>query len=307
MLIPRPASFAVLLLLASASLAQQAPGSDLGFGPLFAKFMQENRDFGELVRGERYPEALDLLNRRAATPEIRLARSYILLALGRVADAWEEAQAYDGPEPYEILHHVGLAARDRASAEPDEEVRAGIIEVGLQAATRALAARKDDAGTMEVKSQLLRQKAKLTLDPGEENALLEEAYALWKQATELRPPGTLPEKMAGGGPPYRIGGNVTRPEKIAGAPPQYTLEARKARVTGVVILEAVIDEQGNVTDVRVLKGLPDGLDQAAVEAVRTWKFSPAKMDGKPVPVWYTLTVKFTIEEEKEPDVPRASP
>lgn len=77
-------------------------------------------------------------------------------------------------------------------------------------------------------------------------------------------------------------------------------------MTGVVILEAVIDEQGNVKDVRVRQGLSDGLDQAAVEAVRTWKFSPAKMDGKPVPVWYTLTVKFTIEDEKKPEVPPAS-
>lgn len=289
----RAFSSALLFLLASASLAQQAP---LAGGPLFAKFMQENPDFGELVRGERYPEALDLLNRRAAAPEVRLARSYVLLALGRFDEAWQEAQAYDGPEPFEILHHVGLAARDRAAVEPDEEVRAGIVDVGLQAVTRALALRQDDAGAMEAKSQLLRQKAKLTLDADEENALLEEAYALWKRATELRPP----EKMAGEGPPYRVGGNVTRPEKIAGAPPKYTIEARKARVTGVVILEAVIDEQGNVKDVKVRQGLSDGLDQAAVEAVRTWKFKPARMDGKPVAVWYTLSVSFTIEDGKKP-------
>lgn len=84
------------------------------------------------------------------------------------------------------------------------------------------------------------------------------------------------------GPPFRVGGEVTRPEKIAGAPPVYTVEARKARITGVVILEAVIDEQGNVTDVKVLKGLPGGLDQSAMEAVRTWKFNPATLDGRPV-------------------------
>jgi TonB family protein len=98
-------------------------------------------------------------------------------------------------------------------------------------------------------------------------------------------------------PPYRVGGNVTRPEKISGAPPAYTVEARKARVTGVVILEAVIDEQGNVTDVKVLKGLPAGLDQSALEAVQSWKFNPATLDGRPVPVYYTLTVNFTMESE----------
>ncbi len=97
--------------------------------------------------------------------------------------------------------------------------------------------------------------------------------------------------------PYRVGGDVMRPEKISGSPPVYTVEARKDRVTGVVILEAVIDEQGNVTDVKVLKGLPAGLDQAAVKAVESWKFNPATLDGRPVPVYYTLTVNFTMETD----------
>lgn len=285
-------SFAVaFFLLAAVSLAQ-APGD---FGPLFGQFLQDNPAFGDLVRSRSYDDALRFLDSRPASAEVHLARSYVLLALGRLDEAWQEAQAYDGPEPYEILHRVGLAALDGASAEPDEEVRGRIVEVGLQAATRALAA-KEDAAAMEVKSQLLRQKAKLTLDPDEENALREEAYTLWKRATELRPPGT-PEKMAGGGPPYRVGGNVTRPEKIAGRPPEYTIEARKERVTGVVILEAVIDEQGNVKNLKVLKGLHAGLDQAALEAVRSWKFTPARLDGTPVPVYYTLTVSFTLEKE----------
>ncbi|HEX5715345.1 MAG TPA: energy transducer TonB, partial [Thermoanaerobaculia bacterium] len=73
--------------------------------------------------------------------------------------------------------------------------------------------------------------------------------------------------------PYRVvDGEVTRPEKVSGDPPGYTELARRARVTGVVIIEAIIDEQGNVTGTRVLKGLPMGLDQTAAEAVETWKF-----------------------------------
>ena len=99
------------------------------------------------------------------------------------------------------------------------------------------------------------------------------------------------------GPPYRVGGNVTRPEKIAGDPPEYSAEARAAQVQGVVILETIIDEHGNVTDVKVLKELPMGLSEAAVDAVRTWKFKPAQKDGVPVAVSYTLTVNFTIHEK----------
>ncbi|HEX7186224.1 MAG TPA: TonB family protein [Thermoanaerobaculia bacterium] len=110
-------------------------------------------------------------------------------------------------------------------------------------------------------------------------------------ALELRaqeaPPAT--------GEPYRVGGGVTRPEKISGAPPAYTEEARKARVTGVVILESIIDEQGNVTNVKVLKGLPMGLSEAAAEAVQNWKFKPATFEGRPVKVYYTLTVNFQVD------------
>ena len=96
------------------------------------------------------------------------------------------------------------------------------------------------------------------------------------------------------GEPYRVGDNVTRPEKLSGAPPMYTEVARKARVQGVVILEAIIDELGDVVNARVLKGLPMGLDRSALEAVKTWKFKPAMMDGRPVKVYYVITVNFQV-------------
>jgi TonB family protein len=102
-------------------------------------------------------------------------------------------------------------------------------------------------------------------------------------------------QVAPAGAPYRVGDNVTRPEKISGLSPAYTEAARKARVQGVVIIEAIIDEAGNVTDARVLKGLPMGLDQSAYEAVKTWKFKPATLDGQPVKVYYTLTVNFQVQ------------
>lgn len=101
------------------------------------------------------------------------------------------------------------------------------------------------------------------------------------------------------GPPYRVGGEVTRPERISGETPVYTEIARRARVMGVVILEAIIDEQGNVAETRLLKGLPMGLDRAAVEAVRTWKFQPATLKGEPVPVYYVLTVNFQVTDDPD--------
>ncbi len=100
-----------------------------------------------------------------------------------------------------------------------------------------------------------------------------------------------------GGPPYRVGGDVTRPQKTSGSAPAYTAEAREAKIMGVVILQTVIDEQGNVTEVEVLKGLPAGLEESAVKAVKSWKFAPATLHGKPVAVYYTLTVNFSIETD----------
>jgi TonB family protein len=109
-------------------------------------------------------------------------------------------------------------------------------------------------------------------------------------------PALAQEPARTDGPPYRIGGGVSRPEILNSPKPIYTELARRASITGTVILEAVIDENGNVTEARVLKGLPMGLDRAAVEAVKTWKFAPAVRHGVPVPVYYVLTVNFQIDE-----------
>ena len=75
----------------------------------------------------------------------------------------------------------------------------------------------------------------------------------------------------------------------------YTEEARQGRVQGVVILEAIIDVLGNVEDVKVLKGLPLGLSETAVTAASDWKFRPALRNGDPVPVFYNLTVRFSLQ------------
>lgn len=95
--------------------------------------------------------------------------------------------------------------------------------------------------------------------------------------------------------PVRVGGNVKAPIAVLRVDPVYTEVARKARVHGIVIIEAVIDRQGNVTEARVLKPLGMGLDQAALTAIKRWKFQPGTLNGQPVPVYYSLTVNFRIE------------
>lgn len=99
------------------------------------------------------------------------------------------------------------------------------------------------------------------------------------------------ESRASAGP-VRAGGSVSPPELVSSVLPEYPEVARKANVKGKVTLELVIDEKGDVTSAKVLKGLPMGLDKAAADAVKRWKYKPATSYGKPVKAYSTVTVTF---------------
>lgn len=101
--------------------------------------------------------------------------------------------------------------------------------------------------------------------------------------------------FAGLGGPMWIEGNVQPPQKIFGPEPRYTEEARKARVQGIVILQAIVDALGNVSNVKIVKGLPEGLDQSAVATVQSWRYKPATLEGEPVPVYMNITVSFSLQ------------
>ena len=101
----------------------------------------------------------------------------------------------------------------------------------------------------------------------------------------------------------RIGGNVHPPKLVERVEPKYTAEARKARLSGIVIVEARIDEAGRVTDAMAVKPLPFGLSEAALDAVKQWRFEPGTLDGKPVPVVFNVTVNFKLESAPAPPAP----
>lgn len=94
--------------------------------------------------------------------------------------------------------------------------------------------------------------------------------------------------------PVRIGGAIRPPAKVVNVAPAYPALASAARVSGVVILEATIDREGRVRDVRVLRSIPL-LDQAAVDAVRQWQYTPTLLNGVPVAVVMTVTVAFNLQ------------
>ncbi|MBN2461783.1 MAG: energy transducer TonB [Candidatus Cloacimonetes bacterium] len=88
------------------------------------------------------------------------------------------------------------------------------------------------------------------------------------------------------------------PVPIRQVKPVYTDFARRSGIEGIVELEVEVFADGSVGAVNVLKSLlagPGGLDEAAIKAVRQWEFAPAKSGGKPVAVWVTFPIEFTLD------------
>ncbi|HSN55475.1 MAG TPA: TonB family protein [Candidatus Sulfomarinibacteraceae bacterium] len=105
------------------------------------------------------------------------------------------------------------------------------------------------------------------------------------------PPAAVPPPAE----PVRVGGKVAPPELLFEVEPRYPEAARRAGIQGVVILDLVIDTAGAVESVTVLRGLPLGLTQSAVDAVSEWRFAPSTLHRQPIRIRYTLTVRFTLE------------
>jgi protein TonB len=108
------------------------------------------------------------------------------------------------------------------------------------------------------------------------------------------PPPPPPPKVE---TPKRItvGGNVQSAKAISRPSPVYPQLARQARIQGVVRLEAVIDEQGRITDLKVISGHPL-LVQSALDAVRQWRYQPTVLNNVPVQVATTIDVNFTLSQ-----------
>jgi TonB family protein len=106
---------------------------------------------------------------------------------------------------------------------------------------------------------------------------------------------------------------LTLPKVISSVRPAYTSTALRAKIEGTVILSVVVEKDGTVGDIRILRSLdasaarrlqisppagPIGLDEEAIRAARLWRFVPGKKDGKPVPVEVTLELTFTLRDKK---------
>lgn len=101
------------------------------------------------------------------------------------------------------------------------------------------------------------------------------------------------EKKEGGATPVAAKDEV-QPKLVSKVNPVYPEAARKAGIQGIVLIEATISKTGDVVAVKVLKSVPE-LDQAAIDAVKQWKYEPVVIEGKPVGIVFTVTIKFALQ------------
>jgi len=97
-----------------------------------------------------------------------------------------------------------------------------------------------------------------------------------------------------GGGPYRPGSGITPPSLLREVKPDYTQDARRRGTEGDVVLEIVVRRDGSVGELKIIQSLGSGLDQRAVDAVRQWRFSPARRHGTPVDVVVEVAVEFKL-------------
>lgn len=219
----------------------------------------------------------------------------------------EIARAPDNPEPHYRLAAVfeDLVRRDGRLTVAQKQ---DYIQQGLQSADAALALDPDYTEALIFKSLLLRQQMLIATDPEQQKALRAQADALRNRALEIRKAGTpgqeapvpaapaSPCRLASpdGTAPVRVGGTVKPPARTRHAAPVYPPDAQTAKVSGVVIVEVLIDRSGLVADACVQRSIPL-LDDAALDAVRQWEFEPTWVDGVAMPVVMTVTVNFTLQ------------
>jgi len=220
--------------------------------------------------------------RRAAT--VSSAVQTRLLALNLLADVYDEKHLKDSKQTESVLREIAALTPD----DPSPLYR--------------LARLQEDEGFIDLAETTLLDIRHARLDDVEPNRVLAQFYARRVTALHKQDQQKDPQAPTNPGEPdergiYRVGGSLPPPRRLDN--PQYPLDAQGAGISGVVSVEVVIDPSGNVTDAKVVRSIPL-LDDAALEAVRNWRYVPTLVNGQPVPVRSTVTVNFSLP----PSAPR---
>jgi protein TonB len=98
------------------------------------------------------------------------------------------------------------------------------------------------------------------------------------------------------GVPHSASAALENPVPVRTVKPEYPAALRNQGVTGVVMVKCAIDAQGNVTETTVTKSSNEAFDKPAVDALKKWKFKPARQDGNPIAINVTIPIKFVAED-----------
>jgi TonB family protein len=265
---------------------------------------------GQLVAlaGPEEGEALlaQAVKERPGDPRVYALRGTLNARAGRYAavlEDWKKASELDpsNPERHYVLGVATYETVTKTEGLSGSERRA-LIRSALAALDRAEALRPDYFESLAYRNLLLRQQAALEDDPAKSKALIAAADAVRARSMEImkkrRPqPVPEPQPQPAGQEPYPVGDAVKAPVVIERVKPEYPETAAKARIKGIVIAELIVDKNGAVRDARILKPLPFGLDEAALAAVKQWKFRPGTLNGLPVDVIFNVTIGFPPSTE----------
>lgn len=155
----------------------------------------------------------------------------------------------------------------------------------------------EDRGNLDEAETILLSAHRQQPDEVEPNQKLAQFFA--RRATALQQRAIATEKVTEATTPgepdkygiYRVGGDLGPPRRAGN--PVYPKEAQGAGIQGTVLAEILVNEAGIVTDARIVRSIPL-LDEAALQAVREWRYDPSIVDGKAVPVRMTVNVSFTL-------------
>ena len=217
----------------------------------------------------------------------------------RAAIAAVVAAAVEAAAASRSAESTGNAVEQEQPAELSSEQRAAIAAVVAAAVEAAAASRSaESTGNAVEQEQPAEPSSEQIAELVARAATLQDQLQAVLDEMQVLLGGS--DRSAGGSnsnEPFRIGDGIRPPAKIVNANPVYPPEAREARVQGVVILEVTLSRTGEVSDVEVLRSVPL-LDEAAVAAVRQWRYEPTLVDGEPVSILMTVTVNFQLRADE---------
>ena len=209
-----------------------------------------------------------------------LLASFVVLPAHAFAQTYPPATGAPTTTATEGRSRAETLLLDRIAADPDDATPyLDLAKLYLREE------RFEDAAKLTEAATTILRRAQVTRVPRVRESLIVNASPV-TTGTPLRTPPITPPAVAATG--------MIEPRKILHVMPIYPEGARTAGVQGIVVIEAVIDRQGNVTEPRVIQSVPL-LDDAALTAIRQWKYRPTRVDGVAVPFSMTLTVAFGLK------------